>query len=37
MKIKFNYVGLEGKLVYSRNLGTHKTYKIGPFVIKVYK
>jgi hypothetical protein len=37
MKVKFSYIGLEGKLVYTRDLGTHKTYRIGPIVVKVYK
>ena len=37
MKFKVSYIGLEGKLIYTRDNPTHKTYRIGPVVVKVYK
>jgi hypothetical protein len=37
MKFTVNYIGLEGKLIYTRDTPTHKTYRVGPIVVKVYK
>ena len=37
MKFTVNYIGLEGKLIYTRDTPTHKTYRVGPVVVKVYK
>jgi hypothetical protein len=37
MKFTVNYIGLEGKLIYTRDTLTHKTYRVGPIVVKVYK
>jgi hypothetical protein len=35
MKFTVNYIGLEGKLIYTRDTLTHKTYRVGPIVVKV--
>ncbi len=37
MNVKINYIGFEGKLIYTRNNPTHKTFRVGPFLVKVYK
>jgi len=37
MKYTVNYIGFEGRLFYTRDNPGHKTYRVGPVVVKVYK